>query len=83
MNTLWPLSKNLLKEILADRTTDRFVCALIWERLDYKPANIADKTTILVAGPNTPDYWRQKFLEAPQVNFFQGEHVELLQSIGF
>ena len=81
MNTLWPLSKNLLKEILADRTTDRFVCALIWERLDYKPANIADKTTILVAGPNTPDYWRQKFLEAPQVIAKRSASVHLTRSI--
>ena len=29
----YPLSRQLLEAVLADRTSDRFVCELIWPRL--------------------------------------------------
>ena len=34
----YPLSRALLEAVLADRTSDRFVCELIWPRLGYEPA---------------------------------------------
>jgi hypothetical protein len=34
----FPLSRALLEAVLADRTSDRFVCALVWRRLGYAPA---------------------------------------------
>ena len=33
----FPLSRALLEAVLADRTSDRFVCELIWPRLGYEP----------------------------------------------
>ena len=32
----YPLSRALLEAVLADRTSDRFVCELIWPRLGYE-----------------------------------------------
>ena len=32
----FPLSRALLDAVLADRTSDRFVCELIWPRLGYE-----------------------------------------------
>ncbi len=34
-----PLSRQLLQLILDDRTSDRFVCELVWQRLGYAPAD--------------------------------------------
>ncbi len=79
MNKPWPLSRDLLLEILSDRTTDTFVCNLIWERLDYKFQD-GDSAT-LIAGSNTPDYWREKFPEAPQVISKRSASVHLTRSI--
>ncbi len=79
MKTPWLLSRELLKEILADRTSDAFVCNLIWERLDYK--SMENESAILLAGPNTPEYWREKFPEAPQVISKRSASVHLTRSI--
>ncbi|MEB3318344.1 MAG: DUF1823 family protein [Cyanobacteriota bacterium] len=36
----FPLSRALLEAVLADRTSDRFVCLLVWRRLGYAPAGV-------------------------------------------
>ena len=79
MTKSWPLSRELLVEILSDRTSDTFVCKLIWERLDYKL--VVGGSTIFLAGLNTPDYWREKFPEAPQVIAKRSASIHLTRSI--
>ena len=37
VSELWPLSRELLMQILEDRCSDQFVCERIWERLGYVP----------------------------------------------
>ena len=50
----YPLSRALLDAVLADRTSDRFVCQLVWSRLGYRP----DPTdAIWRPGPDTPAGW--------------------------
>jgi len=79
MKNLWPLSRELFSEILADRITDKFVCKLIWERLDYQP--IANHAVTLSAGASTPDYWSRKFPQAPEVISQRSASVHLTRSI--
>ncbi len=35
---VWPLSRDLLQQIIDDRISDCFVAELIWERLGYQPS---------------------------------------------
>jgi hypothetical protein len=73
----WPLSRALLEAVLADRTSDRFVCELIWPRLGYAPAG--DGTWS--AGPATEARWRESFPIAPQVIAERPASVALTRSI--
>ncbi len=75
----WPLSVELLKLILDDRLSDRFVAERIWERLGYQPA--ADGGEVWIAGPETPDAWRQAFPQAPEVIATRTASVRLTRSI--
>ena len=68
-----PLSRALLEAVLADRTSDRFVCELIWPRLGYGPDG--------AAGPHTPPAWRQAFPTAPQLIAERPASVALTRSI--
>ena len=79
MTKSWPLSRELLLEILSDRTSDTFVCKLIWERLDYKL--VVGESTIFLAGLNTPEYWSERFPEAPQVIAKRSASIHLTRSI--
>ena len=63
----FPLSRELLEAVLADRTSDRFVCERIWERLGYVPGD--DPAAPWRAGPTTPDPWRQAFPDLHDVTF--------------
>ena len=58
----YPLSRELLEAVLEDRTSDRFVCELIWPRLGYEP----DGAGIWSAGPATEASWRESFPAEPQ-----------------
>ena len=60
MNTIWPLSRNLLIEILADRIADNFVVELVWERLGYEKDQNGGR--LWIASRLTPSYWSKKFL---------------------
>ena len=79
MSYSWPLSKNLLKEILNDRISDLLVSQLVWERLDYRPSETS--LGIWCAGPTTPEEWRECFPEAPQVIIHRRASVQLTRSI--
>ena len=79
MTKPWPLSRELLVEILSDRTSDTFVCKLIWERLDYKP--IKPSPGIWVAGETTPKYWSKEFPQAPELIAQRKPSVKLTRSI--
>ena len=50
----YPLNRELLEAVLADRTSDRFVCELIWPRLGYAP----DGSGTWGAGPAASAHWR-------------------------
>ncbi len=76
---LWPLSKNLLKEILDDHISDRFVSQLIWERLGYNPCIGVENPWI--AGSYTPTDWYEKFPIAPEVIAHRPASVFLTRSI--
>jgi hypothetical protein len=58
----FPLSRALLEAVLADRTSDRFVCELIWPRLGFEP----DGSGTWCAGPATGAPWRESFPVEPQ-----------------
>ena len=87
----WPLSRALLEAVLADRTSDRFVCELIWPRLGYVP----DGSGTWSAGPATGEAWRESFPIEPQfiaerppsvalTRAIAKEHKQLLkQQLGF
>ena len=66
-----------MEAVLADRTSDRFVCELIWPRLGYGP----DGSGTWSAGPATPAAWRQSFPLAPQVIAERPASVALTRSI--
>ena len=72
-----PLSRALLEAVLADRTTDRFVCELIWPRLGY----VTDDSGTWHAGPQTPDVWRESFPIEPQFIAERPPSVVLTRSI--
>ena len=74
----WPISKELLFFILADKVSDVFVCELVWERLFY-----ARERTInnWVSSPLTPTYWSEKFVKAPQIISERTASVHLTRSI--
>jgi hypothetical protein len=73
----FPLSRALLEVVLDDRTSDRFLCRLVWERLGYRPA--ADGRW--QAGPATPPAWAEAFPEAPQLIAERPASVRLTRSI--
>ena len=76
VSELWPLSRELLLQILEDRCTDQFVCERIWERLGYVPA-----AEHWAAGGNTPAEWAEAFPQAPQVIAERPASVRLTRSI--
>jgi hypothetical protein len=73
----FPLSRQLLEAVLADRTSDRFVCELIWPRMGYAP----DGSGTWSAGPATAAGWRESFPMAPQVIAERPASVALTRSI--
>ena len=73
----FPLSRALLEAVLADRTSDRFVCELIWPRLGYEPAGCGTWS----AGPATEASWRESFPLAPQLIAERPASVALTRSI--
>ena len=72
-----PLSRALLEAVLADRTSDRFVCELIWPRLGYEP----DGCGTWSAGPATGEAWRQSFPIEPPFIAERPPAVALTRSI--
>ena len=74
---LWPLSRDLLVQILEDRCSDRFVCERIWERLGYREVSPGSWR----AGPQTPAEWSEAFPEAPQLIAERSPSVWLTRSI--
>jgi hypothetical protein len=82
--TPFPLSRALLEAILADRTSDRFVCRLVWERLGYRPeveGAAPDADGLWRAGPLTPPSWAEAFPLAPQLIAERPASVRLTRSI--
>jgi len=71
------LSRALLEAVLADRTSDRFVCQLIWPRLGYRP----DADGLWLAGPDTPPAWAEAFPRAPELIAERPASVRLTRSI--
>jgi hypothetical protein len=72
-----PLSRALLEAVLADRTSDRFVCELIWPRLGYGP----DGSGTWSAGPDASALWRESFPIEPQFIAERPPSVALTRSI--
>jgi len=72
-----PLSRALLEAVLADRTSDRFVCELIWPRLGYGP----NASGVWHAGPATPSAWREAFPKGPELIAERPASVALTRSI--
>ncbi|MFN9548243.1 MAG: DUF1823 family protein [Cyanobacteriota bacterium] len=85
----FPLSRALLEAVLADRTSDRFVCGLVWRRLGYEPSAAAplseapgDEPTIpWLAGSTTPPTWAEAFPQAPEVIAERPASVALTRSV--
>jgi hypothetical protein len=73
----FPLSRALLEAVLADRTSDRFVCELIWPRLGY----VLDGSGTWSAGPATDAAWREPFPVEPQFIAQRPPSVALTRSI--
>ena len=73
----YPLSRQLLEAVLADRLSDRFVCELIWPRLGYEP----DGSGTWSAGPAASDTWRESFPVEPQFIAQRPPSVALTRSI--
>ncbi len=73
----YPLSRPLLEAVLADRTSDRFVCELIWPRLGYLP----DGSGLWRAGPAAASAWRQAFPIEPAFIAERPASVALTRSI--
>ena len=72
-----PLSRALLQAVLDDRTSDRFVCELIWPRLGYG----RDADGIWRAGPTTTPAWREAFASEPAFIAQRPASVALTRSI--
>lgn len=73
----YPLSRALLEAVLADRTSDRFVCELIWPRLGYAQNGSGTWS----AGPAAGAVWRQSFPIEPQFIAERPPSVALTRSI--
>ena len=73
----FPLSRALLEAVLADRTSDRFVCELIWPRLGYE----LNGSGTWSAGPATSAGWRESFPIEPQFIAVRPASVALTRSI--
>ena len=74
----WPISKELLFLVLADKVTDVFVCELVWERLFYTRKKNSNNW---VSSALTPTYWSKRFIEAPQIISERIASVHLTRSI--
>jgi hypothetical protein len=72
-----PLSRALLEAVLADRTSDRFVCELLWPRLGYTCSEDGSWR----AGPETEASWREAFPLEPQFIAERPPSVALTRSI--
>ncbi len=79
MNTIWPLSRTLLMEILADRISDNFVVELVWVRLGYKKNK--NSLRLWLATEATPSYWSEKFPASPEVIAQRPASIHLTRSI--
>lgn len=85
----FPLSRALLEAVLADRTSDRFVCALVWRRLGYVPPEAdavhappeGEPPTPWLAGTATPPDWAEAFPRAPEVIAERAASVALTRSV--
>ncbi|WP_320675102.1 DUF1823 family protein [Prochlorococcus sp. MIT 1341] len=75
----WPLSYSLLKNILDDQITDRFVVELVWERLGYVPVDIS--SGIWKPSSFTPQDWSLAFPEAPELISQRKASIQLTRSI--
>ena len=73
----YPLSRQLLEAVLADRLSDRFVCELIWPRLGYAPNGSGSWS----AGPAAGALWRESFPVEPQFIAQRPPAVALTRSI--
>jgi hypothetical protein len=73
----YPLSRALLEAVLADCTSDRFVCELIWPRLGYAQNGSGTWS----AGPAAGAVWRQFFPIEPQFIAERPPSVALTRSI--
>lgn len=78
---LWLLSRALLQQILEDRTSDRFVAERIWERLGYQRPSGSEGGGPWLAGPDTPEDWREAFPEGPEVIATRPASVTLTRSV--
>ena len=77
-----PLSRQLLQLILDDRTSDRFVCELIWQRLGYAPADgLEDGPAPWRATAATPSDWALAYPLAPALIAERPPSVRLTRSI--
>jgi len=74
----WPISKELLFLVLADKVSDVFVCQLVWERLYYRQKPNMNEW---FHSELTPSYWSDKFEEAPQIISERRASVHLTRSI--
>ena len=74
----WPICKELLFLVLEDKVSDVFVCELIWERLFYAREK---HTNDWISSELTPDYWSEKFINAPQIISERIASVHLTRSI--
>jgi hypothetical protein len=90
----FPLSRALLEAVLADHISDRFVCALVWRRLGYAPAEAdgrseapggeaaeAEPPAPWRAGAATPPGWAEAFPRAPEVIAERAASVALTRSV--
>jgi hypothetical protein len=77
----YPLSQALLDAVLADRTSDRFVCELVWSRLGYRPDPTDPADAIWRTGPDTPAGWAEAFPLAPELIATRPASVRLTRSI--
>ncbi len=74
----WFINKDLLLLILDDKVSDSFVCELIWERLFYVKKS---SMKIWSSSEKTPEYWSDKFTEAPEIIAERSASVHLTRSI--
>lgn len=93
----FPLSRPLLEAVLADRTSDRFLCELVWQRLGYlSPPGMPSgdgsgygsgygggvgAESCWCAGPETPPAWAEAFPVAPELIAERPASVRLTRSI--